>query len=309
MDEMIVETGRRVVATLPVGTPLIAAIDAICNRHEITQGEVRLRGALREVRLSLGDDTEPLHLSGTVQVVSGEGELAPDLGVTGFSAVLSWVDRGMPRVVAGVVEQAESAGVRVIIEAWESVERLAATPKRPSPRLQEPRTVAQPESSRPEDRPPPERRELRPNGAAPIVRSPAEAARTASSPPARPGPAQGQPVMPPEPLPADAGAGGGWAAAVAASRSPPPPTGRPGGPLPLDSGAGPLDEDPEAKPGDILVHPQFGRCKVLGGTDSDRIKIRMATGRFVDLHLGYVKLIRQADEDGVRVFRVQPIKR
>lgn len=310
MDEMVVETGRRVLATLPVGTPLIAAVDAICSRHEITQGEVRLRGALRDVVLALGDETEPHTLTGTVQVISAEGELAPDLGVTGFFAVVAWSDRGLPRVAAGFIEQAESAGVRVSIEVWDEVARESAPRPRatPAPRGHEPRPEPPPVLERPAT----PRRDV-PAGPAPTVRGPSEAARPspAAGKPAGPTPASrpgtSPAAAPPEPAPP--AAGGGWAAAVAASKAPPTGGGRPGVPGITSNGAGPLDEDPEAKAGDILVHPQFGRCKVVGSTEGERVKIRMATGRFVDLHLGYVKLQRQADEDGVRVFRVHPTKR
>lgn len=310
MDEMVVETGRRVLATLPAGTPLIAAVDAICSRHEITQGEVRLRGALRDVVLALGEGAEPITLTGVVQVVSAEGELTPDLGVTGFSAVLAWSDRGVPRVAAGLIEQAESAGVRVSIEVWDETAREAA------PRVRAPqvtRTHEPREAPVTLERPASPRRDV-PVGPAPTIRGPSEAARpsAAGSKPQAPAtqgrPAPTPPAAQPEPAPAPPGTGG-WAAAVAASKAPPSGSGRHGSPGITSNGAGPLDEDPEAKAGDILVHPQFGRCKVVGSNDGERIKVRMATGRFVDLHLGYVKLQRQADEDGLRVFRVQPTKR
>jgi hypothetical protein len=120
------------------------------------------------------------------------------------------------------------------------------------------------------------------------------------------------PATPPAASPAPAPATSGWGAAVAASKAAPPPSagpGRPGQPPVTSNGAGPLDEDPDPKPGDVLIHPQFGRCKAMSPAENDRVKIRMATGRFIDLHLGYVRLVRQADEDGQRVFRVQPTKR
>ena len=307
MEELAVQLGRRIVANLPPGVPLLAAIDALCTRYDITEADIRLRGAVRRVRLSLGDDTDPIELSETVQVVTAEGHLAPDLGATGFSAVLAWSDRGLPRVVAGFLEQAESAGVRVIVESWAESEAATVPGQRPvrapAPRPEAPSRASPSQSSRAADvqasvhahtpvgtRP------------APTVRPPAEAAARAAQGPGpasrNSAPATATPASPSQ----SAEGGGGWAAAVAASR--PPSTGRANAPTVTANGAGPFDEDPEAKLGDILVHPQWGRCKVLSHPNGDKVKIRLPTGRFVDLNMSVLNLVRQADEDGARVFRV-----
>jgi hypothetical protein len=298
MDESQFQAGWRIVATLPAGTPLIAGVDALCTRHEIADAEIRLSGAVRDASVSLGDDAEAILLPGVSQLIVGQGHLVPDLGVTGFSAVLAWSDRGQPRVLAGFVESAVSAGIRVVIESFDPAQ---APTRAVGPAAARPAARTVPPASGP---------------ARPSVESPKPGVAPTSRPQPHPTPtdsagqgaAAGKPA-PPAASPAPVASG--WGAAVAASKAAPPPTqtARPGQPALTSNGAGPLDEDPDPKPGDILVHPQFGRCKSMSNADNDRVKIRTATGRFVDLHLGYVRLVRQADEDGHRVFRVQPTKR
>jgi hypothetical protein len=300
MDESRFQAGWRIVATLPAGTPLIAGIDALCARHDVADAEIRVTGSIRDAAVAIEEGADPCVLPGVSQLVLGQGYLVPDLGVTGFSVVLAWSDRGQPRVLAGFLERADSVGVRVVIESFEGAEAA-------------PRQVVGPSSGAPPPSGPPTRaRPPAPSaaGQAPS-RPPVEPARSGVVPAARnptaPTASPATAVSTPPPAPATSG----WGAAVALSKATPPPNvgGRPGQPPVTSNGAGPLDEDPDPKPGDILVHSQFGRCKVMSTTDADRVKIRTATGRFVDLHLGFVRLVRQADEDGQRVFRVQPTKR
>jgi hypothetical protein len=307
MDESRFQAGWRIVATLPAGTPLIAGIDALCARHDVADAEIRVTGAVRDAAVSVDDAGDPWVLPGVSQLVLGQGHLVPDLGVTGFSAVLAWSDRGQPRVLAGFLERAESVGVRVVIESFDGGEAAPRQALGSSSGASSPASSPPASGSTPRARPP----------------TPSAAGQAPNRPPAaenaRPGvvPAARNPAAPTA-APAGAGAtppapaaSSGWGAAVALSKATPPPNvvGRPGQPPVTANGAGPLDEDPDPKPGDILVHSQFGRCKVMSTTDADRVKIRTATGRFVDLHLGFVRLVRQADEDGQRVFRVQPTKR
>ena len=304
MQEAVVQSGQRIVADIPAGVPLHAAIDALCARHEIGDAEIRLQGTVRKLRLS-ADGGASIEGAESAQLVLAQGQVSGDLGLTGISAVLAWTDRGVPHFAAGTLEQAESAGVRVFIECWTEVSaprNSVAKPQTSGPRAAEP---ARPERGGTPPRDPalterPERVDRTIPGKGPAVRGPAEAAvrPTSRTPVAEPAPA------PPVPEPAPSG---GWASAVAASKSSPPS--RPQGAAVTANGAGPLDEDPETKPGDILVHPQFGRCRVVGQVENEKIKLRTATGRFIDLHLGYVKLSRQADEEGLRVFRVTPSRR
>jgi hypothetical protein len=99
--------------------------------------------------------------------------------------------------------------------------------------------------------------------------------------------------------PASASApGGGWASAVAASTA---PRGATAASLPA-TGAG-EDDDDELRPGDLLIHPALGRCKVVSATDGEKVRVRLPAGKLTELHLRVVKVRRAADEDGTRVFR------
>jgi hypothetical protein len=94
-------------------------------------------------------------------------------------------------------------------------------------------------------------------------------------------------------------AGGGWASAVAASTAPR------GALAASASSANPDDDedDDELRPGDLLIHPALGRCKVVAATDGEKVRVRLPAGKLTELHLRVVKVRRAADEDGTRVFR------
>jgi hypothetical protein len=64
-------------------------------------------------------------------------------------------------------------------------------------------------------------------------------------------------------------------------------------------------DEPDLAPGDVLIHPHFGRCRVAKAGDDEKIKVRLPTGRLVDLHLGVMRLFRCPDEDGKRVFKAR----
>jgi hypothetical protein len=68
------------------------------------------------------------------------------------------------------------------------------------------------------------------------------------------------------------------------------------------------DEDSEdaLQPGDVLVHPTFGRCEVQRIEGSyEFAHIRLRNGRLVRLALDVIKVSLAGQEDGKRVFRAR----
>ncbi|MCA9542439.1 MAG: hypothetical protein KC620_26260, partial [Myxococcales bacterium] len=81
------------------------------------------------------------------------------------------------------------------------------------------------------------------------------------------------------------------------------PAGEP--PSPSDLGFA-VDVTAELRVGDLVVHPRFGRCRVVREAADSKIKLRTASGgRFFDLHLRVARFARLPDEDGKRVFRLR----
>ena len=313
MSEFVVTTVRRVVAELRSGEPLLPALDALCIRHEVIDGTLTLRGRARDVCLDLEDD-QTFDITGTSTLIAATGRIGADLGLTDLYATVAWVDRGIPRSVSGRIVAGEALSIDVFVDAFlDAVESTssgsgrspATSPRgpadRPSPRTTPHAPRALPAAVEPKRREPTrdpreptldprepklDLREPKLDLGEPKLDRPAQAptsSPTAALPSASPVPAVSAP---------------GWGQAVKASQTAAafrPSSGAGRG----SSGGG------TAAPGDLLIHPQFGRCKVVKSDEGDKVKIRLPAGRFTDLHLKFITLERQADEDGTRVFRVQ----
>lgn len=95
--------------------------------------------------------------------------------------------------------------------------------------------------------------------------------------------------------------GGGWGAAIEASGeadTPPPKA------VQSDESKTPHDEA-TLKPGDILLHPRFGRCRVARVPMFGKVKVRRPTGALIDLHMKVLTFVRNPDEDGSRVYALK----
>lgn len=57
--------------------------------------------------------------------------------------------------------------------------------------------------------------------------------------------------------------------------------------------------------GDILMHPRFGRCKVVRAPSFGKIKIRKPNGAFSDLHLKVIQITRVEVIDNSRTIHVR----
>lgn len=103
------------------------------------------------------------------------------------------------------------------------------------------------------------------------------------------------------PAPASGGAGGAtWADAIAASTqkplSPPRPV----------AGTQEVDHGFEPERGDVVDHPQFGRCAVeIYDPADDRIVLRLSTGRLAEIKLHVLTFLEPTVHDGKSVYPVK----
>lgn len=66
-----------------------------------------------------------------------------------------------------------------------------------------------------------------------------------------------------------------------------------------------LDHSAEIQPGDLLEHPQLGRCEVVGDDPSGGTRVRMPSGRIGVLRLDTLRILPPPDESASpRVYRV-----
>jgi uncharacterized protein len=123
------------------------------------------------------------------------------------------------------------------------------------------------------------------------IEIPASAA--ADLPPPAPQPPQ-PPPSPPPPAPLPSYSGPSWAdvAQVSARKPPAEPE--------------PEETDESLEPGDVLIHPTFGRCEVQRIEGSyEFAHVRLKNGRLVRLSLDILKVVAAGKEDGKRVFRAR----
>lgn len=60
----------------------------------------------------------------------------------------------------------------------------------------------------------------------------------------------------------------------------------------------------EIREGDLINHPTLGRCEVSDGDGDERWRVKLASGRTVELHLGLLELTPMPNEGERRVFKV-----
>lgn len=261
-----------IVDAIAPGDRIHLGLDTLCDRHRIHAGRVTLSGALSHADLVAAPDAAPVALAGPLCLVQATVRVGADRHLVW--GVVSWSDRGQPRMAAGLIEDAVSAGLEAVVERWDDVVAAPSEPARPAPAP----TPRKKRARKPEPEPGPEI-DLSPEIAALDVGPRPE-------PPATPPP-------PPAPHPA-----GGWGAAVEASRKPSTPA------TASDLGFD-VDGPPDLRSGDILLHPRFGRCRLVKMLSGGKVKVRRPTGGFFDLKLDVCTFSRQRDEDGKRVFRLK----
>lgn len=280
---------RNVVQALTSGAPILTTIDALIERVGFGFGEVILQGSIKDARVSMPGLAHGLDLPGECAVVYARGLVDPQLGLRSLAVLLAFADRGIPQMVGGTLVDGTVIALDATLTAFDegAVAFDDAPPRSVSQPSSPSRTVAAAAPSRP-TAPAPSRPHAAPlPGVAPTQRpasAPLSGAGASTTPPVTAAP-------PPST---------GWASAVAASNAPRPSTQASIG---RTSRTQVEDESEDLRPGDLIIHPALGRCKVMAPPDSDKLRVRLPAGKLTELHLRVVKVTRSADEDGVRVFR------
>ena len=57
--------------------------------------------------------------------------------------------------------------------------------------------------------------------------------------------------------------------------------------------------------GDVMMHPRFGRCKIVRAPAFGKVKVRKPSGAFSDLHLKVIQIVQVETTQTHRVFHVQ----
>ncbi len=290
--------------SLPQGEALHDALEACCEAHNVEKAHAELQGVLERATLSAEPGAEPLCLEGPLYLVQCQGEIE-NSRIASLFGLVSWSDRGQPRVAAGMIKNADVLAVSAVVFPVESAESGKAAPtqtaKRKSRITEADEAKKAKESAELETVSAKPTRASRPNHVAPETRKAEKDDIDLSAEMA---------VLTPAPMPAPAktatGAGG-WGAAVAASKAAQAsPRSASRAYHPDDLGFD-VDGPTEWLPGDILLHPQFGRCRVMAASKGSKVKVRRESGGYVDLVLSVFKCIRQADENNARVFSLRKI--
>ena len=320
---------------------LLKGIAELCEHRGIERGMALLVGALRGATVRPGPDATPVILTAPTWLVQATATI--DSGNVALHGVVSWVDQGLPRMVAGQIEAARSGGVRLqvlpaalsgsVAQASAPAQSSAAAPTPAAKAPRRPAVARAPASAR-----------SKATGRRPAARSkPAERTVTTATPSAPDDPhidlsdTAAEIVPKPAPKP-----GGGWGAAVAASknagarqRAPrsPDPVARSAAPAPkaaVSPAAGKtggwgaavaasrttgrggrpspdelgFDATPTLVAGDILLHPRFGRCVVSRMIAKSKVKLRRPSGGLFDMHLKVCSFVREPNEGDARVFSI-----
>lgn len=303
-----------VVGAVPPGEDLLRTVEASCAAHDVAGGRVQVTGALRRVVLRAATGSQPFALDGPLELISAVGVVGS--GPVVLRGVVSWDDRGQPRMLAGQVLEAVSDGATVIIEAWQTgadrraVRSPASTPRPASPTPGRPTLRAEAGAARLERPPAPPPRSLGSTGRSAVSEpdddeedeeEEAEADRLAELHDDHVDLSTEKRELSPKPLPASTGSG--WASVVAASQQ----VARAARPMPSADDLGfDVDGPPDLQRGDVLFHARLGRCVVMKGAGGgDKIKVQRAAGALVDLSVKALAFRRRPDEGNRRVYEVR----
>jgi hypothetical protein len=283
------------------GEDLLAGLGGLCAHRGVARGMGLLVGALRGATVRPAPDATPVVLTAQTWLVQGTASVDGD--AISVHGVISWVDQGLPRMVAGQIEAARSGGVRVQLLPTAWAQDDAPAPRQPAPQQTAPAPrqtrAARPRKTTPKG--PADQLDLS-ETAAELDAKPSRptasgwGAAVAASKRAAPASAETGTASARAAAPA-AKSTGGWGAAVAASQS----RSRGGRPSPDELG---FDAPPTLMAGDVLLHPRFGRCTVSRMVGKSKVKLRRPSGGLFDLHMKVCAFVREPDEGGKRVFSV-----
>ncbi len=274
---------RRIVGRIDSGEEVCAALAAVCEANGVLAGEIRATGVLADLDLSelsagggvyrpVGRITGPLTL---IQAYGNVSQLG-DQTLVILRALGSWDDRGQHRVAGGHMLSATAVTVEFVIDAFDDLQiERALDPATGMP-------VYSSVTGAPAAAPAP---------------SPAPSPETPAPAPAAPNPGSAPGPKPDDPptAPIATRRPSGWDMVTAASEA--------------------LDEEPEDEwvqgldadmvRGDVLLHPRFGRCKILRIEDEERAILMDGDRKPRTVALGYMRVRRDEDSLDERVFEVK----
>ena len=288
--------GRRIVGRLDRGAPLFEALLQICRERHVRAGELRALGSLETAEVAEFDQAARTwkpgrkFAGGGFEVLSLTGNVSEKDGALALHAHVTLMrdrDNGV-ELVGGHLVAARVFALEFVIEAWDDVVlRRAADPatglalwseaiEAPVPAPAPLAAAAAPAPPRaPEPAPVPEPRPTpspaRPLEAAPLLATPPPAPRAATPAATR----------------------AAWAQVAAVSTARPVPAAEPDDLL-----------DDMLEPGDIVIHPTFGRCEVQRLEGSyEFAHVLLKSGRLVRLSLDVLKVRLSGREGSRRVFQ------
>lgn len=332
MIDMESRVGRRIIGRIETGRPLEESLIAVCRKYGVEACEVRVTGILRDpILLAYKEEdaefTAAYRVSGLATLVSFIGDISL-LGselLVNAKAVVAWDDRGYPRVLAGHLKSAEVHSVEYIIESFDDV--VLERGFDPITRLPLWTSITRKESPEaPIEQPTKSSAAAAGSNAGAQRRlTPEPKKRTATpqvgsmvkQPGSRPTPPMIAPAIEPARVVAamtdDLEHGpelrpalnerdvevvrrpprkGSWAEAISRSRE-------------LEEEDIEEEDDVEPMPGDVVNHPKFGRCVVLGMDEDERVMVRRPGGGKAALARSHMKLHRTGTTDeGKAIYRL-----
>ncbi len=284
---------RRLIGRLDRGVSLFEALLGVCRDQRVRTAEIRALGSFESVEVAEYDQAtrvwkpgrtfagglEILNLTGNVSERGGQ------LALHAHASVMRDRDNGV-EVLGGHLVSARVFALEFVIEAFDDVILRRGSDAATGLTLwTEALTVPVEGERAPAPRP----------AAAAAPAAPPPAPAPAPEPASAPRSRAFEPHAPEEPPARVPSATMSWSDVAQASAR-----------KPTEAEALAQDEDVALEPGDILIHPTFGRCEVQrieGGYEFAHVRLR--NGRLVRLSLDILKVAREGTENSHRVFRAR----
>jgi hypothetical protein len=276
--------GRRIVGRLDRGRDLFEGLLAVCRERGVRCGELRALGSLERVEVAEYDQDQKVwkrgrtFTAGGLELLNLTGNISErDGGLTlhAHATLMRDRDNGV-EIIGGHLVSASVFALEFVIEAYDDLLLRRATDPATGLTLWN---------------------EAIPLGGGPDERPAAPPARAAH--PAEPEREETRPIRmePPRPLKtasAPSSVSPTWSQVAEASAAKPAP-------------AATDDEVEDAvSPGDVILHPTFGRCEVQrieGAYEFAHVRLR--NGRLVRLSLDVIKLSPAGKESDHRIYRAR----
>ena len=144
-----------ILETIPPGKTMKEAIEGLfASRYLPPQSRLEIWGAVRSAIVVAAPGATPFHLDTPAFIVSAHAHRKAD--VIEVYGCLSWVDNGLPRMMAGLLQDADSDGLSVLLppDSVTAHPSPAPIPVSAAPSRKAPPVIAEPEPKE-EPAPPP----------------------------------------------------------------------------------------------------------------------------------------------------------